>query len=177
MDSSLIEVEVDTPTNSNWFFPPMRRSLRGAFDFNRVPEPSGRRAAEFPRAIPGERLTLNVSTGTATLHEPLYDPQHRETRAKIERRGMALQDENHVIEGVHLPTWLFWIANAVKQGTVKIVRGKLPEKIDGTPDLTILSRQAPTKTDALLAQMADQNERLTVAFEKMAASMERLAKK
>ena len=38
-DEQIVEFEIDTPNNSNFYFRPLMRQVRGTFDFRRVKEP------------------------------------------------------------------------------------------------------------------------------------------
>jgi hypothetical protein len=175
---NLIEIEIDGPRNESLYFQPLMRKVRGRVDFLRSPDKQGRGLFDkWPTPIPGERLGIDLQTGTGYVLEPLHDKAHADTRRRIEANKLRLQDERQEFPNAHVPTWLNRMKAAVESGIAKLVTGKLPERIDGEPDLTVFSRSAASRTDALLAEMAAQNARLAAAFERLASGIERLAKK
>jgi len=158
--SSVIEVEVDSSTNDNLHFAPLQRRVRGRFDYNRDTEPKAKlRTGEWPHPVPGQRIALDLTAGTGSIIEPLREPEARIMREKIERSGMGIA-ENETFTGIHVPTWLYWIKRAVESGLARIVNNaKLPDKIDGEPQLSFITRPRKNPNDRL-AEAIDTNTRV-----------------
>lgn len=151
-----IEIEVDTPTNDNLHFRPLTRSIRGRFDMMRMGEPLARvKATEWP-PIPSQRLGITPD-GIGYLVEPLHDPQHSGLKTKIERAGMTLEQPLTQFDGIHLPSWLFWMKQACDSGMARVTKGQLPDQIDGTPRHNfIIAEPAASDGDKLATALADQ---------------------
>jgi hypothetical protein len=125
--ANVIEVEVDTPLNNSWHFLPLERTLRGRFDPRRGnPNVARDVQDEFASGIPGQRLGIDLETGDAIASDP-------ELAAKITKRKMALPPAQEVfkVEKDNLATWWYWLKRGVESGIVKVLKGKLPDKMDG----------------------------------------------
>lgn len=159
-----VEIEVDGSRNENLIFAPLQRSIRGRFDFLRVPEASGKvKASDWPGVIPSQRLGIDPD-GCGYITEPLHDESHKAIKEKIEKAGMKLEPDLATFEGIDLPTWFFWIKQAVESGLAKVVKGKLLDHIDGKPKLDfIFNEPAETPVDKLTVVI----ERQTAMFAKL----------
>lgn len=163
-----IEIEIDGIHNENLQFRPLQRSIRGRFDFLRISEPMSKmKANDWPVPIPSQKLGIDPD-GNGYLLEPLHDPEHAPIKEKIEAQAMKLEPAIQTFEGIHLPSWLFWIQRAVESGLAKVVSGKLPEKIEGEPRKNfILAPPEKSTTDKLTEAISLQNE----LFEKLLAKL------
>ncbi|MCH8923229.1 MAG: hypothetical protein IIA67_08800 [Planctomycetes bacterium] len=154
-----VEIEIDGKENECLHFRPLQRSIRGRFDFARLREPmAGTLRSTWPEAIPSMRLGIAGSDGY--LLEPLYDDEHKQTREKIEGQGMKLADAKETFADIDLPTWLFWIKRAVESGIAKVVSGKLPDRIEGEPQLSFITKREPSDTARLATAIERTNELL-----------------
>jgi hypothetical protein len=149
--SEPLVVEADTPSNCDLFFPPLNRSLRGRFEFRRIPEPKAAMlAAQWPETeIPGQRVEIDSATGKAAVVDPLYEARHEATRRKAEKAGWTLGPAREEIEAVDVSAWLRWIKRAVDSGLARVVQGTLPEKL---PEVKKSSRGSDPR-DAELAEL------------------------
>lgn len=167
MKSELLELEIDSPNDGPVFFGPLGRRLRGRFDAARVVKHDGsasRLLNEFPNPIPGQRLVVNVDTGECVVLEPLHDAEFAAIRQKIEKAKMTLEPERQEYKQ-HVPTLLHWCKRLVEDSCARVLRGKLPDKIDGEPkELSPLGPRKPS-----------QIQELTKAFERQSAALERQA--
>jgi hypothetical protein len=68
---------------------------------------------------------------------------------------------------VDLATWVYWTKRAVAAGVARIVDGKLPDSVPGTPRLRFLTTAEPEPIDRLTAAM----DRQTAAFERLTAAL------
>ncbi|MBU4271355.1 MAG: hypothetical protein KKA28_05785 [Planctomycetes bacterium] len=166
-----VEIEVDGARNECLSFRPLPgRTVRGKFSFDRVAEPMARvKANDWPTPIPGQRIGLDPD-GLGFVREPLRDEEFAPIREKIEKQGMKLPPAIETFENIHLPSWLHWMKKAVESGVAKVVSGKLPEKVDGTPRRNFIMAEPPvSSTDKLTAAI----DRQSALFEKL---LERLSK-
>jgi hypothetical protein len=175
---TILEIELDGPRNENFFFDPLNRRVRGRWDWNRVDEPQARMMTSvYPRPIPGQRLALDLATGTGYVIEPLRNPNDADAalcKERIEANGMRIGPERETFTDVHKPTWLFRMKQLVDAGFGKIVRGAFPADFGGEPRLTFLSQPPRDPTMVLAAAV----EKQTAAFERLIAVLEsREAKK
>jgi hypothetical protein len=168
MKAPAIEIEIDGPHNEALHFRPLQRSVRGRFDLNRMAEPMARmKSAEWPLPIPSQRIGIDPD-GTGYIVEPLHEPGFAPIRERIEKAGQRLEPALQTFDAVHLPTWLFWICRAVQCGIARVVSGKLPDKIEGTPTLNFITGDPPpTPADKLTAAL----ERQAAAFEGLTAAI------
>lgn len=138
--SKVIEVELDTPGNSNVLFPPLTRNVRGRFLLSRVAEPqAGAKRDEYGDEIPGQRLALDLDTHEGFLIEPLHFDQFRVLKLKIEAKRFGLEEPVQRFalsgesqpSGQDVPTWLFWLKRLVDAGCARVVKGEsyLPAKL------------------------------------------------
>lgn len=160
-----LEIEIDGKENECLHFRPLQRSIRGRFDFARLREPmSGVMRSAWPEAIPSMRLGIEGADGY--LLEPLYNDEHKQAREKIELAGMKLADERETFANIDLPTWVFWLRRAIESGIAKIVSGKLPDRVEGTPQLSFITVREPSDT----ARLATAIEQTNVLLAELVAS-------
>lgn len=154
----VVAVEIDGPLNEAHYFRPLGRRLRGRFDAHRVAGDTGRLVQRWPDPIPGQRIGVDVAAGEGFIEESLHDPQHAAVKSKAEKVG-AVGPPRETFAGVHVPTWLFWLRQAVEAGIARIVQGTLPEKIEGAQTEFITQRQTDP-VERLAVAMERQNELL-----------------
>jgi hypothetical protein len=168
----MIEIEVAQP-NTNFHFRPLQRTVRGRFEMAAVPEPMAKiEASNWPLPIPGQRLGIDRE-GIGYIIEPLHEAGNAPIREKIEKRGAKLEPAQTLYEAIDLPTWHYWLKRAVDSGLCRIVAGKLPDAIEGTPRKNfILADPGPTAGDKLTAAIEAQ----TAAFAGLTAAIGELLK-
>jgi hypothetical protein len=156
---SVLEVEIDTPTNGNLIFMPIGgKKVRGRFDWRRVKEPlAAITAARWPAGgiIPGQRIGVDPDTGAAWIVDPLHDSENSLVRERIVGQGLTLPPARQDFPGVHVPTWLHWIKRACEAGLAKIVTGALPAKIEGEPKLSFFGNPTVDPRDAMIDKLID----------------------
>jgi hypothetical protein len=168
---SVIEIEIDGPRNECYFFPPLRRSVRGRLDTSRFSEVRGRLLYDkWPKGVPGQRLGIDPDTGEGYVYDGLHDASHADTRRKIEALGRKVPDERQDFQQCKVNNWLHAMKAAVDHGLARLVKGRFPAKIDKPESMSIFG-SGESKTEAVLSKLQDQNERLTVAFEKLASAL------
>jgi hypothetical protein len=136
--ANVLEIEVDMERNGNWNFLPLGRTIRGRMDFTRELHAESIKVGreDFPKGIPGQRLTLNMDCGPtgdaeATITDPI--PKDDALMKQLKKRNMQPPTEKETFP-VHkdlIPSWLYWLKRGVEAGFVKVLRGKLPDKVDG----------------------------------------------
>ena len=158
-ESGVVEIEIDGPHNENLIFMPIgAKRVRGRFDWRRVREPlAAITAARWPAGgvIPGQRIGLDLETGTGFVVDPLHDDANALTRERIVGQGLALPPARQEFPSVHVPTWLHWIKRAVEAGLAKIVTGALPAKIEGEPKLSFFGNPTVDPRDAMIDKLID----------------------
>lgn len=164
-----VEIEIDGQHNENLRFRPLQRSIRGRFDFMRMGEPMAKvHAQNWPQAIPSQRLGIDAD-GVGYVEETLHRDEFAALREKIEHQGFKLEPKVARFEGVHLPSWYYWIQRAVKCGLAKVTKGEVPTKIDGEPIKNfILAKPEPSSTDKLTAAIERQSELFEQLLNKLA---------
>ena len=165
-----VEIEIDGPRNESYKFFPLDRIIRGKFDFMRGGDGAAiLEAQKWPGPIPSQRLGIDPD-GDGYLTEPLNEPPFAAIRERITKQGFGIE-KDQVFENIDLPTWLFWIQQAVEAGLAKITRGKLPEVIEGKPKKDFLFGEPPvSNTDKLTEALTLQSEALsqqTAAFNRL----------
>ena len=164
-----VEVEIGGPLNECLSFRPLPgRLVRGRYDLNRVAEPLAKlKSAEWPVPVPGQRIGVDAE-GIGYLAEPLHSPEHKPLREKIERAGMRLEPELTTFEGVDVVSWLYWLKRAVEGGIARVVKGALPDKIDGKPRKNfIMAEPEPSAVDKLTAAIEKQSQLFERLLEKL----------
>ena len=65
--------------------------------------------------------------------------------------GYRLEPKHQTFE-VHIPSWLYWLSKAVECGLAKVVKGELPDTIEGEPikNLSWRSRSRQPQINSLL---------------------------
>ena len=166
-----LEIEIDGLCNEQLHFAPLQRHVRGRFDFMRIGEPMSKiKAHEWPVTIPSQRLGIDPD-GTGYIREPLHDGEFAPIKEKIEKMGMKLEPAVQEFPGIDVVTWYFWMQRAVESGLARVVSGRLPDRIEGTPKMNFVLNEPPTSAvDKLTAAI----EKQTVMFAKL---LERLGEK
>jgi hypothetical protein len=157
--SDPLVVEFDAE-NRNPYFPPLDRAMRGRYDAQlaaRHDKDAGALLSEIPEAIPGQRLAVTES-GEAEIVEPLHDPRYAAIAERIKSRGIRLRPERERL-AIDKATALYWIREAVAAGQARVVSGRLPERIEGTPKLHFITQPHESSEG-----------RLSKALESMAAA-------
>ena len=169
MSFKMIEVEIGDVHNHSFWFPPISKLIRGSFDFNRHPEPLAKvEASKWPGPIPGQRLGIEPD-GTGFIKEPLHDEVNAELRKRIEATGVSLAPALQTFDDVDLPSWLFYIKLAVEVGVAKVVRGSLPDEIEGKVRHDyVLNEAEATPMDRLTAATERQSELMAKLLERLA---------
>lgn len=153
-------IEIDGEHNEQLYFRPIGRTVRGRFDLMRLGEPQARvKASQWP-VIPSQRIGID-DNGKGFIEEPLHDTEFETVREKILAEGMKLEPQRQTFDDVHEATWLHYLKQAVDAGIAKIVSGKLPRKIEGTPQTSFVVERQQDPVDKLTAAI----ERQTAAFE------------
>lgn len=148
VNGGVVEVEVDAPSNNNLLFLPLGRKVRGRFDWRRVKNPLAvMKAAAWPgdQVIPGQRIGVDLESGRAWIAEPLQDSANQAVADKIKAEGWKIAPALEEFPAADLPTWIYWIKRAVEGGLARLIRGTLPDKIDGEPKRAFFSN--PKKLD------------------------------
>lgn len=163
-----IELEIDGQYNECLHFRPIQRAVRGRFDMQRIGEPMARvKAQEWAMPIPSQRLGINPD-GIGYISEPLHDAEYAPLKEKIEKQGMRLEPKLQTFEGIHLPSWLYWLKQAVASGLARVVKGKLPDVIDGEPRKNfILAAPEQSTADKLTNALTEQ----TAAFNRLSDAL------
>jgi hypothetical protein len=155
--ANVIEIECDTPRNSQLHFLPIGSNVRGRFDYSRDTEPQSRVAGiDYPEPIPGQRLGLDLDALEGYIAEPLHDKAYAKLRAVVERKGFSLPKEKEVfkLSKADVPTWLYWMKRSVEGGDCKLLRGKLPERVEGEPQKSFITKaRGPDPRDAVIARL------------------------
>lgn len=160
----MLEVVEITPAGErspSLFFPPLQRRVRGRFDARDEADGAamGPLLVAWPRPLPGQVLGLRPD-GSAYLREPLHGDEHAQDRAKIEAQGMTLNPECEELGPADVPTWLHWAKRSVAAGLARVVRGRLPEKVEGRPRLQFISPEREDPRDERLDRLEEQNRKL-----------------
>lgn len=172
--SNTITIEATGPQNACLFFAPLKRAIRGRFDALRATRYDAgavKLLTEWPQPVPGQRLRLNLDTGEASVIEPLHEAEFAAIRAKIERTGRL--EPSAQPTPAHVPTWLYWMKRAVESGMAVVVEGKLPDEIDGEPQLSFFSRPRVSETARLAKAIESQTETLNKLLAELLAGRKR----
>ena len=163
-----LEIEVDGARNEQLYFRPLGRSIRGRFEFQRVGEPMASVVAtSWPSAIPSQIIGIDPS-GDGYIVEPLHNDEHAATKDQIEKQGMKLEPKITMFEDIDRVTWQFWLKAAVESGIAKVVSGRLPDEITGTPRLDFITDRKPEIEERLTNALEKQNELFEKLLEKLA---------
>lgn len=176
--SSVVEIEVDHENNGNMYFLPLKRTVRGRFTVARAIKREGKAGnilQRFPEGvIPGKRIGFDMSRGVGYITEPLREPQHAELFEEISSRN-KVDPEREETPNAHAPSWLHWMRRAVQSGQAKVVKGELPETIDGEPVVSYMGHKPASLERTTAAKTEDRLSRLETAIESIAAAVTLLA--
>lgn len=172
-----VELEIDTPTNGNFHFRPLGMNIRGGFEFRKVKDPLAmQKANTWPAKIPGQRLGLEIdpATGTAVgyIADPLNGDEHEVLRATIKELKKAKPaPARQEFPGVHAPTWLFFMKNAVAGGYASVTAGELPNDIGGKPITDCITKRELSPVEKLTAAIDRQTEAFTSLIAALTAKL------
>ncbi len=177
-----VTIECDCPKDANLFVPPLGRRIRGRFDAARRTAKNPDNASllgQWPKPVPGQRLSLDTEAATATVEEPLHDEGNADLVALFKKRGIAIP-ETETYRGVHVPSMLHAMKKAVDAGLAKVVEGSLPDKIEGqalrsfivadSEDPEEMMRKALVANTRIMAASLDAIEHLAEAVAKLAGN-------
>lgn len=129
---AVAEIEL-TAKNTQVIFPPLgqtrKEGLRGTYDYREVPG-----AYEVYRTygvVPGHRVGVDPDRGVGYVLEPIHGDA--KLKAKIVERW-RLGDERREFNLQTPDRWLRCMVRLVQGGLAKVVKGKLPDKIDPIVD-------------------------------------------
>ena len=142
-----VTVEVASALNSNLWFRPCERILRGRFAIENVPHGSTPdELAQIFRGnpLPGLYITVDPSRRTAEVRDPMGDPQRKDQLAEVVRRIKAARvvmawneeptfektDRRENLSDTDIKTWLYWMRRAVDSGHAEVVHGSLPRLVE-----------------------------------------------
>ena len=123
----------------------------------------------WPDPIPGQRLGIDPNTSTGYIAEPLHEPKNRVLREKIIKQGYGIAEEKETLPNAHVPTYLFWFKRLVESGAAKVVKGTLPETIDGEPQTEYWTHRRKSSNDRLAEAMDRQTEMLSKVLAALAS--------
>lgn len=156
----MVTIEVDGPQCESLYFRPLGKVIRGHFDLMKDKDPQAMAAAATkPNPIPGQRLSYDESTGTATIVEPLQTAEHTVLKEAIEKRGLKLPPARETVEYKDSVTFLHWMKRAVESGIAKLVEGRFP-KLQGKPQTSFV---VPERKDERL-ELAEAIQQQTSVF-------------
>lgn len=128
MDANVIEIEVGDDLGRQVKFDPSGKRLRGRMDFSKFMDPAlNAKRNAFPEPVPGMIIGVNKATGQKYHREPLYDPDQKKNRQRIEAKGFALNEPIEYFESESVETWLFWMRRQVDSGKARLITGELPQ--------------------------------------------------
>ncbi len=157
----VLEIECDMANNGSLLL--HDTPLRGRWEWPRIKERGAAHLFSEPM-IPGQILGFDFETGEAYLREPLHEDQHRAAREKL-AKVMAIGPAVKPLGKKHPATMHYWIKEAIDSKCVRIVKGELPPKVDGEPQL-LFKRPGNDRIDALadaVTKMADSVNKLIAA--------------
>lgn len=165
--ATAVEIEIASPQNRQYFFPPVGKPLRGRIDFSlsRTKTNEARRQV-WPEVIPGMILGMSPDGKSMYLREPLYDEEHAKIRKKAEGKGQFLGEKLQEFQG-HTPrTWAYWMARAVESGAARVVKGNLPtaESLEGPRQCPKHDERFPRKDFLFAPKERNPNELLAEAI-------------
>ncbi len=173
METAVIEVEADTPQNSNVRFRPLQANVRGRWDWARCSPEYQRIAAKWGGLpIPGQRIQFDGATGKLAIVDPLHDGEHEALREKITKGGYKIPPRREEHEGIDRNTALFWMRRLVELGQAKLTKGQFPTDLDGSKarrDFLFAPRTTPTRDELLVGALTAQAQ----GFNRLADALER----
>ena len=173
METNLIEVECDNPTNGNVRFRPLQANVRGRWEWPRC-GPEYQRVAQKWGAlpIPGQRIQYDPAKGVLAIVDPLHDAEHEAVREKVEKAGYKLPPRREEHEGIDRNTALHWLKRLVDSGHARLTKGQFPTDIDhkkARRDFLFAPRTEPTRDELLVIALQAQ----ATAFNRMADVLEK----
>jgi hypothetical protein len=147
-----VEIEIASSLGRALFFLPLNRTLRGRLDLNAIRQARDL-ADKFPSPLPGLVLGLDTDNGSAWLRDPLYDAEHASSRDALSKMGFGFGPAREEFQSVDLPTWAYWLRQAVAGGHARVISGEVPN-VEGLVRKTVLRSAKPEKDqqiDRLLA--------------------------
>jgi len=160
MRTEPIEIEFDHRNANLSFLPLNGRVIRGRYDAREMRYgDTSDLLASWPEPIPGQRIGFDLEAGTAYIAEPLHDASQQVNADLVRKRGWNLAPAREEIPHAHKATWLYWMKRAVQNGA-KVLRGELPETIEGEPRKEFLSTRQKSQSEILAEAVAHQTAEL-----------------
>lgn len=163
-------IEFDDPANNSQpFFPPLGRKLRGRFVFSRMSngEAAHKLSARWGVGeVPGQRLRIDPDARTAELIDPLNDAAHESFAEQLRKRGLA-PGPNEKFEAIHAPSYIHHARWLVAAGLARVVEGALPETDGGKARTSFVAEPVLDRRDALIDRL------VALAFASLPAAKQR----
>jgi hypothetical protein len=171
----MIVIEIDTATNGSLFFAPLQEAIRGRMDPMRFKDREERLTLidEYPQGVPGQRIAFDEQAGTASLVEPLHEPQNAAVREKLAAKRYSFAPHKREISAATVeqtggkPTWLYWLNRAVESGHARLVSGTLPAKIEGRIRKQFLRPEDDAKAEKEKRERTLERQKLAAALAMM----------
>ncbi|MGE0610250.1 MAG: hypothetical protein AB7O62_24375 [Pirellulales bacterium] len=127
----IIEIEVNTPHNSNALFAPLERTIRGRFDVLRAAEHEKNWHSSGFNTIPAQRIGIDLERGEGFILEPLHAVEHSVTAERIGKLGMKLAParESFTLSESERKEWLWSLKRLVDSGIGTVVKGEFPKEV------------------------------------------------
>ena len=155
-----VTVEIAGPNCESVYWQPLRRKIRGRFDFHK-PRGANARAMldEFPQPIPGQMIEVDLSTGETAIVEPLRLTEHKVTAERLKKKlNCEFAPVREEVGKLDLPTAIFWLNRIVNDGLAVVIKGDLPSDPGGKPQMSFLNPPRESPTDKLTAAIEAQTK-------------------
>lgn len=146
-----LTIECDNKNDSNLYIAPLGRRIRGRFDAHRRTSKNPDNATllgQWPQPVPGQLLSVDTETGKVSIHEPVRDKEHEDIAALFKKRSIKIP-EHETFNGVHVPSMLHLMRNAVNGGLARVTEGTMPERIEGQPLKSFIANNEPDPEEQL----------------------------
>lgn len=162
--SAVIEVEMAARLGAPVFCPPLQRTVRGRIVVAELSEASGELMRDWPVAVPGKVIGLDEQ-GHVYIRDRLHEPAFAHLCDKLKAKELRPGPERENLGLVDRPTILFWLRRIVDAHLGEVIKGELPERIEGTPRVRFVGAEpapdpALAAIDRLAAIMGSLLERL-----------------
>jgi hypothetical protein len=167
--ANTIICEIDGPQNQSVMFRPWGKKIRGRFDIHRLRDAgAGSLMTLFPQPIPGQYISLDLSTAEGIVIEPLHEDKFAAIRERIEKMGQTLPAQREVLQGIDLTTCLWWLRELVNSGKAKLIEGEFPKIDESKVQRRFHSTERPGTEDKLLTAIERQNDLLAELIGRLA---------